>query len=81
MVNPVKELRDRTGWDRRRFAVATGLDYNDIYRAEHGYPSKLPRRMARQLANHAGIIESDVQQQYQSWRQQQREALLEQVGA
>lgn len=74
-MNPIAALRENQGMDRARFALALGVSYSQLYAHEAGLVRQVQRAVLAGLAR-LGYDPAQVSQEYEAWRQTQREALL-----
>jgi hypothetical protein len=77
-MNPVAEARRQSGVSRSDFAMAIGVSYHELFRAEQGYTKTLNARIARFLEENS-LLE-DPARQYDEWRARQGKRAAELAG-
>jgi len=68
MSNPLIQFRAAHGLSRPELALATGIPYNALWRAEAGYPRKLEPNLVRFLVESG--YQGDPQADYRGWREE-----------
>lgn len=71
--NPITKTRQGLGLTRRDLAIASGVPYAEVWKAEAGYCSHLNRRLADYLER-TGLMR-EPQERYTVWRSEEAEAL------
>lgn len=73
MKNPITKTRQEIGLSRRDLAIASGVPYAEVWKAEAGYCSNLNRRLADYLER-TGFMR-EPQKRYTEWRSEEAETL------
>ncbi len=74
MENPVQLARKNSGLTRGELAIAAGVSYSEVWKAESGYCVRLNNRLAEFLQR-KGLIDNP-QEEYRKWRSEQAMALM-----
>lgn len=71
--NPVQAVREDLKLTRLEFAIACGISYAEIFKAENGYTQSLNANLASFLKN--SNLSDDPDTDYQAWRETRRASM------
>jgi len=68
-MNPIKHFREQRGLSRREMALAAGIGYGELWRAEQGYSLKLHPQLVKFLRECG--YPGDPLHDYTAWREKE----------
>lgn len=79
MINPVKELKEEQGWTIQQLAAAANVGFTTAYQNIKGSTCSMNGNIL-QLFERLGYDLDRVTEEYQRFREEQREELISQAG-
>lgn len=76
-MNPIKQARNRVGVSRTQLAVASGVSYGEVFKAETGRTRVLNSNLARFLREQHLLDRPE--NEYLKWRESEKRKVLSQL--
>lgn len=77
--NPLKKVLREKGMNRDELAVIAGIDSMNIYQLLNGVRAHLPKSVLSALEK-IGYDPEEIQKEYEAWRKEKAQKLLEKIG-
>lgn len=79
MENPIDRVLKEKGITRDEIAVIAGIDSMNIYQLLNGGRAHLPKSVLSALKK-IGYDPDEIQKEYEAWRKEKAQKLLEKIG-
>lgn len=73
-MNPIRQNRTDAGLTRAQFSQKTGIAYSTLTALEHGFVNSMREGTLQALSEFTGQTPDGIQEQYQSWKAELRQA-------